>query len=220
MAPVSRRKDAGRWPRMSSTFWAVVLLTALLLLFCGKCGSERGRTRLLETCARQMTLRCGSGGGTAQQPRLTHRSRSVNFRKRAYGRAPPSLPHPPSFLLHTVRECVSFFLGFDTGPRVCSGSFALLRAHNDTSIPRAGLGGGGRCQTGLRGETVKHLSAFVLREGFRVEAIKGRTRSPSRLGEPRATASGNLGFGESFSLPRCLVLLLYPWHTRAVSPSE
>ncbi|KAF0029601.1 hypothetical protein F2P81_018706 [Scophthalmus maximus] len=34
MAPVSRRKDASRWPRMSSTFWAVVLLTALLVLYC------------------------------------------------------------------------------------------------------------------------------------------------------------------------------------------
>lgn len=33
---VSRRKDASRWPRMSSTFWAVVLLTALLVLYCGK----------------------------------------------------------------------------------------------------------------------------------------------------------------------------------------
>lgn len=40
MASVSRlarRKDASRWPRMSSTFWAVVLLTALLVLYCGKC---------------------------------------------------------------------------------------------------------------------------------------------------------------------------------------
>lgn len=33
---LSRRKDASRWPRMSSTFWAVVLLTALLVLYCGK----------------------------------------------------------------------------------------------------------------------------------------------------------------------------------------
>lgn len=38
MAPsVQRRRDAcTRWPRMSSTFWAVLLLTALLLLYCGK----------------------------------------------------------------------------------------------------------------------------------------------------------------------------------------
>lgn len=39
MASVSmlaRRKDASRLPRMSSTFWAVVLLTALLVLYCGK----------------------------------------------------------------------------------------------------------------------------------------------------------------------------------------
>ena len=36
MARLSRRKDATRWPRMSSTFWAVLLLTALLLLYCGK----------------------------------------------------------------------------------------------------------------------------------------------------------------------------------------
>lgn len=35
--PVQRRRDScTRWPRMSSTFWAVLLLTALLLLYCGK----------------------------------------------------------------------------------------------------------------------------------------------------------------------------------------
>lgn len=78
MAPVSRRKDAGRWPRMSSTFWAVVVLTVLLLLYCGKCGSERSRTPLLETRARRVTLRWSSGAGAAQQMRLTHRSRSVS----------------------------------------------------------------------------------------------------------------------------------------------
>lgn len=68
MAPVSRRKDAGRWPRMSSTFWAVVLLTALLILYCGKCCSKCDRTRLLETSARRVTLRCGGSSGTTARP--------------------------------------------------------------------------------------------------------------------------------------------------------
>lgn len=42
MASVSRRKDASRWPRMSSTFWAVLLLTALLVLYCGKWSTAVG----------------------------------------------------------------------------------------------------------------------------------------------------------------------------------
>lgn len=44
MASVSRRKDASRWPRMSSTFWAVLLLTALLVLYCGKWSPARARS--------------------------------------------------------------------------------------------------------------------------------------------------------------------------------
>lgn len=116
MAPVSRRKDAGRWPRMSSTFWAVVLLTVLLILYCGKCSSVRGRTRFLEMYARRVTLRCGSGGGTAQQPSLTHLSRSFGVSFFFFENAPMGA-HPPYFLLHTVREWVLFFLGIDTGPR-------------------------------------------------------------------------------------------------------
>lgn len=38
MAPalrLTKRKDASPWPRMSSTFWAVILLTSLLLINCG-----------------------------------------------------------------------------------------------------------------------------------------------------------------------------------------
>ncbi|KAI7789632.1 putative protein FAM19A5 [Triplophysa rosa] len=29
-----KRKDAINWPRMSTTFWAVLLLTALLIVYC------------------------------------------------------------------------------------------------------------------------------------------------------------------------------------------
>uniref|UniRef100_A0A8C2CEL6 TAFA chemokine like family member 5 n=1 Tax=Cyprinus carpio TaxID=7962 RepID=A0A8C2CEL6_CYPCA len=39
MAPAVRsikRKDAINWPRMSTTFWAVLLLTALLIVYCGE----------------------------------------------------------------------------------------------------------------------------------------------------------------------------------------
>ncbi|XP_041935436.1 chemokine-like protein TAFA-5a isoform X1 [Alosa sapidissima] len=39
MAPTSRlskRKDAKPWPRMSSTFWTVLLLTSLLIIYCGQ----------------------------------------------------------------------------------------------------------------------------------------------------------------------------------------
>lgn len=47
--------------------------------------------------------------------------------------------------------------------------------------------------TGLRGETVMHLSLFVLKEGFRVEPMKSPTRSLSRL-DKRARNFGP-GFG-------------------------
>ncbi len=39
MAPAVRsikRKEAINWPRMSTTFWAVLLLTALLIVYCGE----------------------------------------------------------------------------------------------------------------------------------------------------------------------------------------
>uniref|UniRef100_A0A674MH05 TAFA chemokine like family member 5 n=1 Tax=Takifugu rubripes TaxID=31033 RepID=A0A674MH05_TAKRU len=70
MAPVSRRKDAGRWPRMSSTFWAVVLLTALLLLYCGQLAAgtceivtlDRDSSQPRRTIARQ-TARCACKKG-------------------------------------------------------------------------------------------------------------------------------------------------------------
>lgn len=175
MAPVSRRKDAGCWPRMSSTFWAVVLLTALLLLYCGKCGSERGWTQLLETCARRVTLRCGSGDGTAQQPRLTHRSRSVGVS--FFFENAPMGAHPPMISLsHGAWMCLIVsvvWYGASSSPQwfICAFTRAQWHFH-----PAGGGGGVGaaRCQAGLRGETVMHLSPFVLKEGFRVEAIKGR----------------------------------------------
>ncbi|XP_029017590.1 chemokine-like protein TAFA-5a isoform X1 [Betta splendens] len=73
MASVSRlakRKDAGRWPRMSSTFWAVVLLTALLLLYCGQLAAgtceivtlDRDSSQPRRTIARQ-TARCACKKG-------------------------------------------------------------------------------------------------------------------------------------------------------------
>uniref|UniRef100_A0A3B3ZNC5 Uncharacterized protein n=1 Tax=Periophthalmus magnuspinnatus TaxID=409849 RepID=A0A3B3ZNC5_9GOBI len=72
MASVSRlgrRKDAYQWPRMSSTFWAVVLLTALLLLYCqlaaGTCEIvtlDRDSSQPRRTIARQ-TARCACKKG-------------------------------------------------------------------------------------------------------------------------------------------------------------
>ncbi|KAM9845828.1 chemokine-like protein TAFA-5a [Aulostomus maculatus] len=73
MASVSRlarRKDASRWPRMSSTFWAVVLLTALLLLYCGQLAAgtceivtlDRDSSQPRRTIARQ-TARCACKKG-------------------------------------------------------------------------------------------------------------------------------------------------------------
>lgn len=190
MAPVSRRKDAGRWPRMSSTFWAVVLLTALLILYCGKCCSERGRTRLLETSARRVTLRCGgSSGTTAHQPRFTHRSRSVGV-SFLYTRL---WAHTHTHHVSSSTACVNvshclcdLIRGLDESAVV----HLRFYARTLTLLFRGrgwGRGGGlARCQTGLRGETVVHLSSFLLKEGFSVEAIKGRTRKLSLLDETRA----------------------------------
>ncbi|XP_023278693.1 protein FAM19A5 isoform X4 [Seriola lalandi dorsalis] len=73
MASVSRlarRKDASRWPRMSSTFWAVVLLTALLVLYCGQLAAgtceivtlDRDSSQPRRTIARQ-TARCACKKG-------------------------------------------------------------------------------------------------------------------------------------------------------------
>ncbi|XP_005451804.1 protein FAM19A5 [Oreochromis niloticus] len=73
MASVSRlarRKDASRWPRMSSSFWAVLLLTALLLLYCGQLAAgtceivtlDRDSSQPRRTIARQ-TARCACKKG-------------------------------------------------------------------------------------------------------------------------------------------------------------
>lgn len=186
MAPVSRRKDAGCWPRMSSTFWAVVLLTALLLLYCGKCGSERGWTQLLETCARRVTLRCGSGDGTAQQPRLTHRSRSVGvsffFWKRAYGRAPP---HDFSFTrCVNVSHCLC---GLIRG--LVESAVVHLRFYARTvTLSSRGRGWGCGCGS-LSGRVTRwdsHASVTIRTEGRVQSGGNKRSRSLSRLDEPRA----------------------------------
>ncbi|XP_017291716.1 chemokine-like protein TAFA-5a [Kryptolebias marmoratus] len=69
--PVQRRRDAcTRWPRMSSTFWAVLLLTALLLLYCGQLAAgtceivtlDRDSSQPRRTIARQ-TARCACKKG-------------------------------------------------------------------------------------------------------------------------------------------------------------
>lgn len=84
MASVSRlarRKDATRWPRMSSTFWAVVLLTALLVLYCGKWrrSSFDHTNRHLGAlnagaCAQWVTVSCGDDWAT----KWSHRSPSAH----------------------------------------------------------------------------------------------------------------------------------------------
>ncbi|XP_014858278.1 PREDICTED: protein FAM19A5 isoform X3 [Poecilia mexicana] len=66
----ARRKDATRWPRMSSTFWAVVLLTALLVLYCGQLAAgtceivtlNKDSSQPRRTIARQ-TARCACKKG-------------------------------------------------------------------------------------------------------------------------------------------------------------
>ncbi|XP_061523296.1 chemokine-like protein TAFA-5a isoform X4 [Phycodurus eques] len=66
----ARRKDASRWPRMSSTFWAFVLLTALLVLYCGQLAAgtceivtlDRDSSQPRRTIARQ-TARCACKKG-------------------------------------------------------------------------------------------------------------------------------------------------------------
>ncbi|XP_059361518.1 chemokine-like protein TAFA-5 isoform X3 [Carassius carassius] len=73
MAPVVRsikRKDAINWPRMSTTFWAVLLLTALLIVYCGQLAAgtceivtlDRDSSQPRRTIARQ-TARCACKKG-------------------------------------------------------------------------------------------------------------------------------------------------------------
>lgn len=80
MASVSRRKDASRWPMMSSTFWAVLLLTALLVLYCGKwtparirsavgCACVREKKGLAVECERAMSLFGQTDASTREEGR-------------------------------------------------------------------------------------------------------------------------------------------------------
>lgn len=85
--------------------------------------------------------------------------------------------HPPMISLsHGAWMCLIVsvvWYGASSSPQwfICAFTRAQWHFH-----PAGGGGGVGaaRCQAGLRGETVMHLSPFVLKEGFRVEAIKGR----------------------------------------------
>ncbi|XP_010885286.1 chemokine-like protein TAFA-5 isoform X1 [Esox lucius] len=73
MAPASRltkRKDARTWPRMSSTFCAVILLTSFLIIYCGQLAAgtceivmlNRDSSQPRRTIARQ-TARCACKKG-------------------------------------------------------------------------------------------------------------------------------------------------------------
>ncbi|XP_056604798.1 chemokine-like protein TAFA-5a isoform X3 [Triplophysa dalaica] len=65
-----KRKDAINWPRMSTTFWAVLLLTALLIVYCGQLAAgtceivtlDRDSSQPRRTIARQ-TARCACKKG-------------------------------------------------------------------------------------------------------------------------------------------------------------
>ncbi|XP_036978391.1 chemokine-like protein TAFA-5a isoform X5 [Acanthopagrus latus] len=110
MARLSRRKDATRWPRMSSTFWAVLLLTALLLLYCGQLAAgtceivtlDRDSSQPRRTIARQ-TARCACKKG---QIAGTTRARP------ACVDAPPHFKSPPfpSFSIVLKSLPISAFL--------------------------------------------------------------------------------------------------------------
>uniref|UniRef100_A0A8L0DQZ6 TAFA chemokine like family member 5a n=1 Tax=Oncorhynchus mykiss TaxID=8022 RepID=A0A8L0DQZ6_ONCMY len=73
MAPalrLTKRKDASPWPRMSSTFWTVILLTSLLIIYCGQLAAgtceivmlDRDSSQPRRTIARQ-TARCACKKG-------------------------------------------------------------------------------------------------------------------------------------------------------------
>ncbi|KAG9280412.1 protein FAM19A5 isoform X1 [Astyanax mexicanus] len=73
MAPasrLSRRKDAVAWPRMSATFWTVLLLITLLIVYCGQLAAgtceivtlDRDSSQPRRTIARQ-TARCACKKG-------------------------------------------------------------------------------------------------------------------------------------------------------------
>ncbi len=89
MASVSRlskRKDASRWPRMSSTFWAVVLLTALLVLYCGKSptlvsGRTYRRLEALETDAgaQRVSVSCGNAVAANYATGIGNRSKCIDL---------------------------------------------------------------------------------------------------------------------------------------------
>ncbi|XP_071007494.1 chemokine-like protein TAFA-5 isoform X1 [Oncorhynchus clarkii lewisi] len=65
-----RRRNVTTWPRMSSTFWAAVLLTSLLIIYCGQLAAgtceivtlDRDSSQPRRTIARQ-TARCACKKG-------------------------------------------------------------------------------------------------------------------------------------------------------------
>uniref|UniRef100_A0A9J7Z8C0 TAFA chemokine like family member 5 n=1 Tax=Cyprinus carpio carpio TaxID=630221 RepID=A0A9J7Z8C0_CYPCA len=95
MAPAVRsikRKDAINWPRMSTTFWAVLLLTALLIVYCGQLAAgtceivtlDRDSSQPRRTIARQ-TARCACkkgqiAGTTRARPACVDESVSMSGR--------------------------------------------------------------------------------------------------------------------------------------------
>ncbi|XP_014008262.1 chemokine-like protein TAFA-5 isoform X2 [Salmo salar] len=73
MAPalrLTKRKDASPWPRMSSTFWVMILLTSILIIYCGQLAAgtceivmlDRDSSQPRRTIARQ-TARCACKKG-------------------------------------------------------------------------------------------------------------------------------------------------------------
>ncbi|XP_058883157.1 chemokine-like protein TAFA-5a isoform X2 [Acipenser ruthenus] len=83
MAPsprISNRKDANAWPSMSSTFWAIMILASLLIVYCSQLAAgtceivtlDRDSSQPRRTIARQ-TARCACkkgqiAGTTRAQP--------------------------------------------------------------------------------------------------------------------------------------------------------
>ncbi|KAK6482643.1 chemokine-like protein TAFA-5a isoform X3 [Huso huso] len=83
MAPsprIGNRKDANAWPSMSSTFWAIMILASLLIVYCSQLAAgtceivtlDRDSSQPRRTIARQ-TARCACkkgqiAGTTRAQP--------------------------------------------------------------------------------------------------------------------------------------------------------
>ncbi|XP_078275922.1 chemokine-like protein TAFA-5a isoform X1 [Rhinoraja longicauda] len=70
MAPPSSRKDGDRWPGMSSTFWAVMIIGSLLIAYCSQLAAgtceivtlDKDSSQPRRTIARQ-TARCACKKG-------------------------------------------------------------------------------------------------------------------------------------------------------------